>query len=172
MIESQGVSSASKQAETPPNRPPWHWPPRPFTFVVVGLVLAIAFVICFPAIEVPHADLRAGTFGLHFNLVTEYEHGWPAPYARRELAHRTSAQGPPSAWRPWEGPGQWSMVNLLFDLGLWGLVLVGAGVAAEYIAWGFSAAGPSGTEGPTFRPFLSAAPPVWRCVSFCSFFWG
>ena len=99
-------------------------------------------------------------------------------------------------------------MNLLLDLELWGLVLVGAGVAAqwwrserraiwqlglrdllvltgvaglgfawladqrtEYIAWGFSAAGPSGPEGPTFRPFLSAAPPVWRCVSFCSFLW-
>ncbi len=115
-----------------PKRPPWPWPPRPFTFAVVGCLLAIAFIANFPAVNVPRADLQDGTYGLHFHLMTQYEHGWPARYARREHSQQTTAEGPPSAWRPWEGPGQWSIVNLLLDLGLWSLVLALAGVAAQY----------------------------------------
>lgn len=115
-----------------PRCPSWHWRPRPFTLAVVGCVLAIAFLANFPAVDVPHAELRDGKFGLHFNLTNWYEHGWPARYVRRELSQRTSAEGPPVAWRPWEGPGQWSIANLLLDLGLWSLVLVAAAVAAQY----------------------------------------
>jgi len=132
MVETQRASNPTGQADLASKSRPWLWPLRPFTLVIVGLVLAIAFVVNFPAVEAPHADLQVGKFGLHFNLVTEYEHGWPARYARRELAHRTSAQGPLSAWRPWEEPGQWSTVNLLLDLGLWGLVLVGVGMATQW----------------------------------------
>jgi len=112
----------------------WLWPPRPFTFtfVVVGLVFAIAFVVNFPAVDVPHPELRDAVFGQHFNLLTEYEHGWPLRYARRETVQRTSAEGPPSAWRPWEGPGRWSTVNLLLDLGLWSAIAIGMGIGAGW----------------------------------------
>ncbi len=136
MIESHGVSSAGKQAakvaEKPPSRPPWLWPLRPFTIVMVGSVLACAFFANFPAVEAPHPELRDATFGQHFNLLTEYEHGWPLAYARRETVHRTSAEGPHSAWRPWEGLGRWSTVNLLIDLGLWSLLIIAAGIAAQW----------------------------------------
>jgi len=116
----------------PHKGPRWHWPPRPFTFAVAVCVLAIAFVVNFPAVEVPHADLREGTYGLHFEIVREYEHGWPACYARRELASKSSSGAALSAWRPWEGVSEWSVVGLLVDLGLWGLVLIVAGAGAQY----------------------------------------
>jgi Leucine rich repeat len=132
VVEAGHASNATRQADRPSQGRTWHWPPRPFTLVVVGLVLAFAFLANFPAVEVPHPDLRDATFGQHFNLLTEYEHGWPLRYSRRDLSHRTSAQGPPSAWRPWEGPGRWRTVNLLVDLALWSLVVVGAGVAAQW----------------------------------------
>jgi hypothetical protein len=96
------------------------------------LVLTLAFLVCFPAVEVPHANLRDGPFGLHFNLVTEYEHGWPLRYASRDLSHRTAAEGPPSAWRPWEGPGRFSTLNLVVDLGFWMLVAIAVGVGASW----------------------------------------
>jgi len=126
------MTAPTEPSAAPNKGPRWLWPPRLSTIAVVGCGLVIAFVANFPAVESPHADLEDGKFGLHFNLVTEYEHGWPARYARRELAHRTRAQGPPSAWRPWEGPGRWTTLNLLVDLGLWSLMLVGAGVAAQW----------------------------------------
>jgi hypothetical protein len=67
-----------------------------------------------------------------FNLAREYEHGWPAVYSRRVLSHRTNAEGPPSAWRPWDGPGEWSTAKLLIDLAVWSLVLVAAAASAQW----------------------------------------
>ena len=131
MVGVERASSTTERAKTPLNCPPRLWQPRPFTLVVVGCVAVLAFFACFPAIEAPHANLRDETFGLHFNLLTEYEHGWPVRYARRELSHRTAAEGPPSAWRPWDGPGRWSTSGLLMDLLFWGLVIVLAGVGAQ-----------------------------------------
>jgi hypothetical protein len=112
--------------------PPWHWPPRPLALAVAGCAAVLAIVINLPAVSVPHPDLREGVRGMHFNLTTEYEHGWPLRYARRSLAQRTPSDGPPPAWHPWEGPGQRSGANLLADLAIWTLAIVAAGVAAQY----------------------------------------
>ena len=98
----------------------------------MGCILAIAFFVNYPAMEVPHAGLQEGTYGLHFDIEKQYEHGWPLRYARRTLSHRTQADGRPPAWQPWEGPGERSVVNLLADVVIWGIVIVAAGVAAQY----------------------------------------
>jgi len=126
------MAAQAERSVAPSKGQSWHWPPRPFTIAAVGCVLAIAFIVNFPAVEAPHADLKDGTYGLHFDIAREYEHGWPACYARRELGRPSNVGGPLSAWRPWEGVSEWSVVNLLVDLGLWSLVLIVTGAGAQY----------------------------------------
>jgi len=132
MVEVLRASNPTRRAEPPSQGRPWPWPPRPFTIAVAGCVLAVAFVANFPAVEVPHADLREGTYGLHFDIVREYEHGWPACYARREHESAGKSGKANSVWLPWQGVNEWSVASLLVDLGLWSLILLIAGVGAQY----------------------------------------
>jgi len=124
--------SAATTGYTPRRSVACLWPLRLFTLSVASIVAAIAFLANFPAVEAPHPELVDGTFGWHFNLAREYEHGWPAVYSRRTLSHRTSAEGPPSAWQPWEGPGEWSTSKLLLNLALWSVAIVATAVAAQW----------------------------------------
>jgi hypothetical protein len=125
-------SKGNDRGGSPLSRAQWYWPPRPLAVVVAGSVLVAAVLANLPAVSVPHPELIDGKFGYHFNLTTEYEHGWPLRYARRSLSLRTQADGPPPAWQPWEGPGERSIVNLLLDGAIWSIVLLALAAGAQY----------------------------------------
>ena len=107
----------------------WLWPPRPFTFGVVGCVLVIAFFANVPAIKAPHVVLEGKHYGVELELNRHYEHGWPLRYSRRYV-YKTSK--PPSIWRPWEGPLRWDTLNLLVDVVVWGGLIA---LAACFAQW-------------------------------------
>lgn len=110
----------------------WFWPPRLLTLVVAGCVLSVALLANFPAIEVPHAGLTEGTYGLHFDIEKQYEHGWPLVYSRRWLLPLTAANDAISPWQPWDRPDEWSTFRLLVDLAVWSAAILAAGAAAQY----------------------------------------
>jgi hypothetical protein len=115
------VRSARDDAEKSASaRSRWYWPPYPLTFVAVGTLFVVAFFANFPAVEVTRPGLDGnGKYGPHFELITEYQHGWPARYA-----HREPYLGPPNAY-PWERASPWKPWDRVLAFS-WSAVLVNA----------------------------------------------
>jgi hypothetical protein len=136
------MSSDSAVVETisQPALERWFWPPYPFTFAVVGCVLAVAFVANFPAWEVPRAGLNDGKYGPHFETIVELEHGWPIGYSRRDIGHSIPSTAPSggwtwvdaSIWRPWQDVCEFSGMGMIAGLAIWLLTTLVAAAGAQY----------------------------------------
>lgn len=110
----------------------WLWPPRLFTFAVIGCVLIVAFLANYPAVRASHPELGEGKYGHTFKLVPQYEHGWPWRYSTRDFTAALKAGSPLSPWKPWEGSVRWDTFNLLLNVALWTLILVLAAATAQW----------------------------------------
>ena len=132
MVKFQPEMIAAVAAQTPKGESAKFRSPRRFTLVVVGCVVAVACLASFPAVETPHAGLEQETYGLHFGIVPQLEHGWPLRYVRRTPPSSNAPHEPLSPWQPWQGVQSLSLASLALDLVVWVLVLFTAGAAAEY----------------------------------------
>jgi hypothetical protein len=116
----------------------WFWPLYLLTFIVVSLVLGLAFVVNFPAVESSRPRLDGnGKYGPHFELIPEYQHGWPKRYVRRES---TISLDPPvngeywrwaSPWKPWDRAIDFSWSALVWNAIFWFGILFGAAICVQ-----------------------------------------
>jgi hypothetical protein len=121
----------------------WYWPPYPLTFVIVALGGGVAFLAAYPAVEATRPGLDGtGKYGPHFELDTEYQHGWPMCYARREsgvFSSLMSLDQPLSSlywnraspWTPWDRAFDYSWMALVTDAIVWLGILIGVAVIVQ-----------------------------------------
>ncbi|HEX5105516.1 MAG TPA: hypothetical protein VFV87_16975 [Pirellulaceae bacterium] len=132
MARFEPETSALASAGAPPSAPRKFRSPRPFTLAVIACALTAAFLANFPAIETPHAGLAEETYGRHFGIVGQLEHGWPLRYVRRSPPAHGATDEPLSPWRPWQEVQSLSLASLALDLVLWTAIVVAIAAATHY----------------------------------------
>jgi hypothetical protein len=122
-----------------PARSRWFWPPYPVTFVAIGSILVVALFANFPAVEVTRPRLDGnGKYGPHFELISEYQHGWPVRYSRRDsfkvLAEPMGIlySERASPWTPWSDSLDFSSSALLVNAFAWLAILLSGAVLVQF----------------------------------------
>ncbi|HEX5105972.1 MAG TPA: hypothetical protein VFV87_19270 [Pirellulaceae bacterium] len=130
MIVTSASPTNSNAAESAAAKSSWAWPPFPVTFIAAGSILVVAVFANFPAVEATGPTLDgSGRYGPHFELTTEYQHGWPVRYVRRKawLEVPGYSRERASPWTPWRDPVEFSWSAILIDALAWlGILFCGA----------------------------------------------